>query len=104
MYSGKVWQVQSLANRLQSAKLKSSQLVVTINNPLADLFICQTFFHQALEKSRFAKHSLHQTFHYTVHSPVDYVYVKVSKSLEIPGMDLYIQKIEDLHSTSVLRE
>ena len=41
-YSGKVWWVESLANLvncLQFAKLKPSKVVVTINNPLADLFI-----------------------------------------------------------------
>ena len=32
-----------------------------MNNPLADLFICQTFSAK-LEKSKFAKHSPHQTF------------------------------------------
>ena len=52
----------NLANRLQFAKLKSSKLVVTIDNRLANLFICQTFFCQTLEKSRFAKHSAPQTF------------------------------------------
>ena len=64
-YSGKVWQGESLANlanRLRFAKLKPSKLVVTIDNPLADLFICQTFFCQMFEKSIFAKHSAHQTF------------------------------------------
>ena len=44
------------------AKLKPSKLVVTIDNPLTDLFIRQTFFRQMLEKSRFAKHSGRQTF------------------------------------------
>ena len=64
-YSGKVWRGESLANlanRLQFAKLKPSKLVVTIDNPLADLLIRQTFFRQTLEKSRFAKHSARQTF------------------------------------------
>ena len=61
-YSGKVWRGESLANRLRFAKLKPSKLVVTIDNPLADLFIRQTFFRQTLEKSRFAKHSARQTF------------------------------------------
>ena len=66
-YSGKVWQVESLANlashlRFAKFKLKPSKLVVTSNNPLADLFICQTFFYQMLEKSKFAKHSPYQTF------------------------------------------
>ena len=37
-------------------------VVVTIINPLADLFIRQTFCCQMLEKSKFAKLSLHQTF------------------------------------------
>ena len=43
---GKVWWVESLANlvnHIQFAKLKPSKLVVTINNLLANLFICQTF-------------------------------------------------------------
>ena len=64
-YSGKVWRGESLANlanRLRFAKLKPSKLVVTIDNPLADLFIRQTFFHQTLKKSRFTKHSARQTF------------------------------------------
>ena len=64
-YSGKVWRGESLANlanRLRFAKLKPSKLVVTIDNPLADLLICQTFFRQTLEKSRFAKCSARQTF------------------------------------------
>ena len=56
-YSKKVWRIESLVNlenRLQFAKLKLSKLhvhvVVTINNPLGDLFIHQSFFHQTLEK------------------------------------------------------
>ena len=44
------------------AKLKPYKVVVTIDNPLADLFICQTFSRQMLEKSKFAKHSPRQTF------------------------------------------
>ena len=46
-YSGKVWQVESLenlANRLRFPKLKPSKVVVTINNPLANLFIRKIFF------------------------------------------------------------
>ena len=45
-YSGKVWRVESLANlanRLQFAKLKPSKVVVTINNPLADLSFAKLF-------------------------------------------------------------
>ena len=61
-----VWWVESLvnlANRLRLfTKLKSSKLVVTINKPLADLFICQTLFRQTLEKSKFTKHSPCQNF------------------------------------------
>ena len=49
-------------NRRRFTKLKPSKLVVTINSPLADLFIRQTFFHQMLQKSKFAKHSARQTF------------------------------------------
>ena len=70
LYSGKVWQVESLvnlANRLRFAKLKPSKVVVTINNPLADLFIRQTFFHQTFEKSKFASNILPTKLsHYTV--------------------------------------
>ena len=51
-----------LANRLRFAKLKPSKLIVIIDNPLANVFIRQTFFHQTLENSRFAKHSARQTF------------------------------------------
>ena len=57
-YSGKVWQVEglvNLVNRLRFAKLKPSKVVVTINNPLADLFIRQPFFRQRFEKSKFAE-------------------------------------------------
>ena len=64
-YSGKVWRGKSLANlvnHLWFTKLKSSNLVLTIDNLLADLLIHQTFFHQMLKKSQFAKLSPHQTF------------------------------------------
>ena len=64
MNSGKVWQVESLANLancLQFVKLKPSKLVVIINNPLADLLIHQTFC-QMLEKNKFIKNSPCQTF------------------------------------------
>ena len=52
-YSGRDWQVESLANmanHLQFAKLKASKVVVTINNPLADLFIHQTFSAKCLKR------------------------------------------------------
>ena len=68
-YSGKVWRGESLANlanRLRFAKLKPSKLIVTIDNPLPDLFIRQTFFCQTLENSRFAKHSATKLSHYTI--------------------------------------
>ena len=42
--------------------VKPSKLVVASNSSLANLFICQTFFCQTLEKSKFIKHSLCQTF------------------------------------------
>ena len=38
-------------------QLKSSKLVLTMNNLLADLLIRQTFFHQRFEQSQFAKFS-----------------------------------------------
>ena len=45
-YSGKVWRIVcDLPNKL----------VLTINNLLADLLICQTFFRQMLKTSQFAK-------------------------------------------------
>ena len=47
----------NLANR-PIAKLKPSKLVILINNRLGDLFICQTFSCQTLEKSKFTRHSL----------------------------------------------
>ena len=65
LYSRKGWRGESLANlanRLRFTKLKPSKVVATINNPLADLSIHQTFFCQTLEKSKFAKHSPRQTF------------------------------------------
>ena len=82
LYSGKVWRVESLVNLascLQFAKLKPSKLVVTINNPLAELFIHRTFFCQKLEKSKFAKHSPRQTFplygsHTCPHVVIDITY------------------------------
>ena len=46
---------ESLANHPCFTKLKPSKLVLTINNLLADLLICQSFFCQMLEKSQFAK-------------------------------------------------
>ena len=65
LYSRKVWQVESLANltnRLRFAKLKPCKLVITITNPLANLFIYQTFFCQMLETNKSAKHSPCKTF------------------------------------------
>ena len=52
----------NLANHLRFTKLKPSKLAITINKPLADLFIRQTFFCQMLKKSKFVKHSPRQTF------------------------------------------
>ena len=37
-------------------KIKPPKLVLTINNLLADLLICQTFFREMHEKSQFAMH------------------------------------------------
>ena len=57
-YCRKVWWKESLANLENHpwfTKLKPSKLVHTINNLLADLLICQTFFHQMLKKSKFIK-------------------------------------------------
>ena len=68
-YSGKVWWVESLVNlasAIRQAKTIQSGTVVTINNPLTYLFICQMFFHQTLEKSKFAKQFPCQLSHYMV--------------------------------------
>ena len=46
----------NLANHQQFTKLKSSKLVVTINNLLVDLVIRQSYFHQILQPSTFTKH------------------------------------------------
>ena len=54
LYSGKVWRGESLANlanRLWFAKRKPSNLILKIDNLLANLLIRQTFFRQMLEKS-----------------------------------------------------
>ena len=39
-----------------------TKMIQKINNLLAYLLICQTFFYQILEKNQFAKPSLYQTF------------------------------------------
>ena len=52
-YSGKVWQVETLANLanyLQFTKLKPLKVAITINKPLADLFIRQTFSIKCLKR------------------------------------------------------
>ena len=49
LYSRKVWQGKGLANLMNClwfTKLKPYKLVLTINNLLADLLICQTFLNQ----------------------------------------------------------
>ena len=62
LYSGKVWRMESLTNHPLFAKLKPSNLVLTIDSLWADLVILQTFFHQMLEKSQFTKDFPRQTF------------------------------------------
>ena len=52
----------NLANRWWFTKLKPSTLVLTINNLLADVLICQTLFCQMLKKSQFPKLYPHQMF------------------------------------------
>ena len=46
----------------ESQTIRQTKLIPTIDNPLADLFIHQTFFRQTLKNSRFAKRSARQTF------------------------------------------
>ena len=56
-YGGKLWRGKTLANLVNRpwfTKLKSSKLVLIINNLLGDLLVCQTFFHQMLEMNQFA--------------------------------------------------
>ena len=43
--------VGKFGESFMSRQTKPSKLVLTINNLLADLFICQTFFRQMLKKS-----------------------------------------------------
>ena len=52
---------------IRQTKLKPSNLVLTINNLLIDLLICQTFFHQMLKKSYFTKLPPAKVPHYTVY-------------------------------------
>ena len=49
--------VEKFSELSANGQTKPSKVVALMNNPLADLFIRQT-----LEKSKFTKHSLHQTF------------------------------------------
>ena len=66
----------------ESSVIHQSKLVLTIKNLLADLLIRQTFFHQMLEKSQFAKLSPHQTF--PLYGNLNYhVYKKLAKSTKI---------------------
>ena len=53
---GKVWWIWRIVRDLPN------YLSTYIDNLLADLWICQTFFCQMLKKSQFAKLSPHQTF------------------------------------------
>ena len=55
IYSRKVLLVESLVNLVNCLQFTKLKLLVTINKPLADLFIHQTFFCQMFEKSKFAK-------------------------------------------------
>ena len=73
----------NLANHPRFAKLKPSKLVLTINNLLADLLICQTFFHQMYKTSQFVKLSPHQTFPlYGIRHNVVFHYEAFSKVFE----------------------
>jgi len=57
-YSGKVWRGESLVNlenHLRFAKLKPSKFLLTITTYWLSQIICQTFFHQMLKTSKFAK-------------------------------------------------
>ena len=67
-YSGKLWWVESLANlenHLRFAKLK---LVASMNidNPLTDLFICQTFSSKCLKRINSPNNIPTKLSHYTV--------------------------------------
>ena len=54
--------------------IHQTKTIQVSNNLLANLLICQTFFHQMLEKSQFAKLS-HYTVMLTVHVIVQYGYI-----------------------------
>ena len=79
-YGGKVWWVESLANLANSrqfTELKPSKVIVTINNPLADLFICQTIFLKRVKSPNILPAKLSR---YTV-------YVELQKSHQQPVLD-----------------
>ena len=65
-YSGKVWWVESLANRLQIAKLKPSKVVVTINNTLADLSFAKLSSAKCLKIANLPNILPTKLSHYTV--------------------------------------
>ena len=65
LYGGKVWQGKCLYNHPCFAKLKPSKSVLTIDNLLADLLVCQTFLPMP-KKSKFAKLFPTKVSHYTV--------------------------------------
>ena len=48
--------------------IRQTKTIQMINKLLADLLICQIFFHQLLKKSQFAKLSPTKLFYYTVHT------------------------------------
>ena len=50
----------------QTKTIQTSTDIVILITLLLNLFICQTFPRQTFKKSKFAKVSLCQTFHYTV--------------------------------------
>ena len=81
LYRRKDWRVESLANlanRLRFAKLKPSEVVVTINNPLADLFIRQTFSTKCLEGVNSSNILPAKLSHYTVYHTPPYKFKSIS--------------------------
>ena len=101
-YSRKVWQVESLANlanRLQFAKLKPSKLVVTIDNPLADLFISQTFSTKCLKTVNLPNILPAKLSHYTVYAfackiAITFVFIILAEDVPLGDYTLPLSKAE----------
>ena len=60
--AGKFGRYRKFGKFGESSAIRQTKTIKSSSNPLADLFIRQTFFQQMLQKSKFTKNSPHQTF------------------------------------------